>query len=86
MLEQTGVRSSLRCAAGVLRTPPFSPQEKKDGHYKVFERPGLQEFLDYLFANFNVSVWTAASKSYALFIIDKYAGAGYLIEEMKIVE
>ena len=39
------------------------------GYYRIFERPGLQDFLDYLFANFNVSVWTAASKEYALFII-----------------
>lgn len=43
-----------------------------DGYYKVFERPGLQDFLDYLFKHFNVSVWTAASKSYALFIINKF--------------
>lgn len=42
-----------------------------DGYYIVFERPNLQDFLDYLFTNFNVSVWTAASKDYALFIIDK---------------
>lgn len=42
-----------------------------DGYYIVFERPGLQLFLDFLFANFNVSVWTAASKDYALFIIEK---------------
>ena len=41
-----------------------------EGYYTVFERPGLQKFLDYLFANFNVSVWTAASKDYALFIIE----------------
>lgn len=42
-----------------------------DDYYMVFERPGLQDFLDFLFKNFNVSVWTAASKDYALFIIDK---------------
>ena len=42
-----------------------------DGYYIVFERPGLQKFLDFLFKNFNVSVWTAASKDYALFIVDK---------------
>ena len=42
-----------------------------DGYYYIFYRPGLHKFLDYLFANFNVSVWTAASKDYALFIIDK---------------
>lgn len=40
--------------------------------YIVFERPGLQEFLTYLFQHFNVSVWTAATKSYALFIIDEF--------------
>lgn len=42
-----------------------------DDYYIIFERPGLQKFLDFLFKNFNVSIWTAASKDYALFIIDK---------------
>lgn len=42
-----------------------------DGYYIVFERPGVQKFLDWLFKNYNVSVWTAASKDYALFVIDK---------------
>jgi TFIIF-interacting CTD phosphatase-like protein len=42
-----------------------------DSYYIIFERPGLQEFLDFLFDNFNVSIWTAASKDYALFVIDK---------------
>jgi TFIIF-interacting CTD phosphatase-like protein len=42
-----------------------------DGLYLVFERPYLQKFLDFLFKNFNVSIWTAASKDYALFIINK---------------
>jgi len=41
-----------------------------DGYYIVFERPGLQKFLDYIFKHFNVSIWTAASKDYALFIIE----------------
>ena len=42
-----------------------------DGQYTVIERPGLQSFLDFAFENFNVSVWTAASKEYALFIINE---------------
>ena len=42
-----------------------------DSYYIIFERPGLQPFLDFLFSNFNVSIWTAASKDYALFIINK---------------
>lgn len=41
-----------------------------EGYYIVFERPGLQKFLTYIFKNFNVSVWTAATKDYALFIIE----------------
>lgn len=40
-----------------------------DDSYVVYERPHLQPFLDFLFANFNVSVWTAASKNYGLFIL-----------------
>ena len=40
--------------------------------YIVFKRPHLDQFLDYIFENFNVSVWTAASKDYALWIIKNY--------------
>lgn len=39
---------------------------------RVFARPGLQEFLDFLFQNFNVSVFTAAEQEYALFIINNF--------------
>lgn len=38
--------------------------------YRIFERPGLQRFLDYLFATFNVSVFTAADNDYASFIVN----------------
>lgn len=47
-----------------------------DSYYIVFERPGLQKFLDYLFDNFRVVVWTAASKDYALFIVKNILIAG----------
>jgi len=50
--------------------------ENMDDYYIIFERPHLQEFLDYLFENFNVSIWTAASKDYALFIIEHIIKAG----------
>jgi TFIIF-interacting CTD phosphatase-like protein len=39
--------------------------------YYIVERPYLQEFLDFLFENFNVSVWTAGTKDYAKFICEK---------------
>ena len=50
--------------------------EVMENLYIIFERPYLQKFLTFLFKNFNVSVWTAASKDYALFIIDKIIIAG----------
>lgn len=40
-----------------------------DGYYIVFERPGVQEFLTHLFETYNVSVWTAATKDYALYVV-----------------
>jgi hypothetical protein len=39
-------------------------------HYRIFQRPYLQIFLDYAFANFDVSIFTAADKMYMTFIID----------------
>jgi TFIIF-interacting CTD phosphatase-like protein len=51
--------------------------KKMDDEYIVFARPHLQDFLSWLFANFNVSVWTAASKLYATFIIDNFILAGH---------
>ena len=46
-------------------------KEYTDSTYVVFERPNLQKFLDYLFENYNVSVWTAATGDYASFIAEK---------------
>jgi hypothetical protein len=40
--------------------------------FRVFARPHLEEFLDYLFDNFNVSVFTAAEHNYARFIIENF--------------
>lgn len=42
-----------------------------DKDYIVFERPNLQSFLDWLFTNYNVLIWSAGSKEYVLYIIDK---------------
>jgi hypothetical protein len=41
-------------------------------YYRIYERPGLQPFLDFLFEHFNVNVFTAASKDYGLFIINNF--------------
>lgn len=48
--------------------------EHKDmeSYYRIYARPHLQTFLDFIFEHFNVSVFTAASKSYALFIVENF--------------
>ena len=42
-----------------------------DDDYIVHYRPYLDEFLDFIFENFNVSIWTAACKQYSIHIINK---------------
>lgn len=39
-------------------------------YYNVYYRPYLDKFLDYAFKNFHITIWTAASRDYATFIID----------------
>lgn len=46
------------------------PHHFMDDEYVIFERPGLHEFLDFLFAHFNVMVWSAASPEYVEFIVE----------------
>lgn len=42
-----------------------------DSELVIFLRPFLQEFLDFLFENFRVSIWTAAGITYAKQIVNK---------------
>lgn len=48
-----------------------------DTSYKVYQRPHLDVFLDFIFKHFNVSVFTAASKDYALFIVKNFIINGH---------
>lgn len=52
-----------------LKYYDYFDEEDKDT-YRIFLRPYLEEFLDYIFKNYNVSVFTAADKPYALFIAE----------------
>lgn len=40
-----------------------------EGSYRVYSRPGLQQFLTYLFKFYNISVFTHADGEYASFVI-----------------
>ena len=50
----------------------FEDQYTMEGYYHIFGRPHLQTFLDFLFENFKVAVWTAASQLYALNIVEHF--------------
>lgn len=51
------------------RTKHFRVHQMGEEYY-IVERPGVQTFLDFVFKHFNVSVWTAASKDYAIFVLE----------------
>jgi hypothetical protein len=50
----------------------FDKQYRMEDYYHVFGRPHLEVFLDYIFTNFRVAVWTAASQLYAISIIQNF--------------
>lgn len=72
--------NTLICAVEVdeIQTRPSFPSFDIDGVYTVFERPHLNEFLTYLFENFNVYVWSAGTKNYVMSIIENvFESRGY---------
>ena len=68
-LDETLVSAKTPSEYDLVKKENPTKYHDMDGYYKVTERPNLQEFLDYVFKNFNVIIWTAASKDYAAFII-----------------
>ncbi|MCH9715811.1 MAG: HAD family hydrolase [Gammaproteobacteria bacterium] len=56
--------------ANVKKSSKFEKSYQMDNVYQIFARPHLDIFLNYLFSNFRVGVWTAASQLYALSVID----------------
>jgi hypothetical protein len=55
----------------VLQDLQFEYFEKDEFKAVIILRPFLNEFLDYLFTNFNVALWTAGEEEYAHMIIEK---------------
>lgn len=45
--------------------------------YYIYLRPGLYTFLKYLFSNYDVGVWTAASRDYASCILKRLLGKNW---------
>lgn len=70
-LDNTLISSLTEKERKRLDRQPSMPY-KDFAQYRMFVRPYLQDFLTFLFKNFNVSVWTAASKSYMEFVIDNF--------------
>lgn len=62
--------------ADVKRIMKYFNYQIMEPYYAVVERPHLQEFLDYIFAHYNVSVWTASSPEYSDWIVKHILIAG----------
>lgn len=64
--------ASVRDESKIVKAREKFRTVRMEDYYDIFERPHLQEFLDYLFENFNVGVWTASSKDYAIFVVKNF--------------
>ena len=58
---------------GTERELPFAP-DFRAAQYFVYRRPYLHAFLDYCFAEFDVAVWTSASRTYAAEVVAQIFG------------
>jgi TFIIF-interacting CTD phosphatase-like protein len=54
-----------------------------DGMYYTIARPYLDEFLTFIFKHFQVSVWTAATKDYAIEILKNFIIKGKKERKLK---
>jgi TFIIF-interacting CTD phosphatase-like protein len=58
---------------------------KMDDQFVVNERPHLQDFLKWAFDNFNVSIWSAGSREYVKFIVDKVVLKKYKDRKLRYI-
>lgn len=54
-----------------------------DGMYYTIARPHLDEFLTFIFKHYKVSVWTAATKDYAIEILNNFIIKGKKERKLK---
>lgn len=66
-LDETMIHSHTIPTSGIAKKVAY-PCHRMADDFLVCERPGLQSFLDWLFKNFNVIIWSAGSPEYVDFI------------------
>ena len=49
-------------------------QDFEAGHYLVYKRPYLKEFLEFCFEKFRVAVWTSSGEDYAEVVVNSVFG------------
>ena len=64
--------NTIICAQNLPGKPYNFNYAEMNNIFRIYERPYLQQFLDFLFKNYNVAVWTAAGKDYAAFIVENF--------------
>jgi hypothetical protein len=63
--------SDIHKIPDIKRLMVSSPFHNMDNDMVIFERPHLQQFLDYMFKNYEISIWTAANYNYASFVLER---------------
>lgn len=68
--EYEKYREDILKTVDVNKYPFLKDVKNMDNYYQIVSRPGLQEFLTFLFDSFNVGIQTASSKDYCLFVTE----------------
>lgn len=71
-LDQTIISAIAMDKLHTVKDPDCFHYKDFEDTYRIYERPYLQPFLDKLFKNYKVAVWTAAGISYANFIVKNF--------------
>lgn len=61
---------SVKYTPDAIENPLYYKYHVMDKDFIVYERPGIHQFLDFLFEHANVYVWSAGTKDYVTFIVE----------------
>jgi carboxy-terminal domain RNA polymerase II polypeptide A small phosphatase len=83
----TGTDDRILIILDLDETLIYATKDPKDeswnlelGQYKIYNRPGLKEFLEKISSNFRVAVWSSASDDYVKLVVEKIFPKEYKLE------
>lgn len=70
-LDNTLISSLTFGELSRTKLPPQLSYVDMTGFFRIYLRPYLHEFLEYAFKNYNVTIWSAGTRDYVLYIVEQ---------------